>query len=96
MILIWLLYWVNEEREDYNFTMGEVYKTIFTLGKDVGAYVINNYQAILDYCLYKDIDLADISSIIGDRLHPNDKGYKVMFNNVMKELKMPIFIKQSL
>ena len=45
--------------------------------------------------LYKDIDLADISSIIGDRLHPNDEGYKVMFNNVMKELQMPIFIKRG-
>lgn len=86
---------VNEEREDYNFTMGEVHKTVFSLGADNNAYVINNYQCIFDYCLYKDIDLADISSIIGDRLHPNDKGYKVMFNNVMKELKMPIFIKRG-
>ena len=75
--------------------MGEVHKTIFTLGNDYNAYVINNYQAILDYCLYKDIDLGDISSIIGDRLHPNDEGYKVIFNNVMKELKMPIFIKRG-
>lgn len=80
----------NEQSEDYNFSIADLHKVVFELGENSKIDIINNYQAILDYCLYNNIDLK---SIVSDMIHPNDLGYKVMFNNVMKELQMPIFIK---
>ena len=41
------------------------------------------YQRMVEYCDLKDID---ISTIFDDGLHPNDKGYYIMYKLLMKEL----------
>ena len=41
------------------------------------------YQRMVEYCDLKDID---ISTIFDDGLHPNDKGYYIMYKILMKEL----------
>lgn len=41
------------------------------------------YQRMVEYCDLKDID---ISTIFDDGLHPNDKGYYIMYKLFMKEL----------
>lgn len=44
---------------------------------------ISMYQQFLEYCDLKDIT---VDSLIADGLHPNDKGYEVMFKLLLKEL----------
>ena len=41
------------------------------------------YQRMVEYCDLKDIDIA---TIFDDGLHPNDKGYYIMYKLLMKEL----------
>ena len=41
------------------------------------------YQRMVEYCDLKDID---INTIFDDGLHPNDKGYYIMYKILMKEL----------
>lgn len=42
---------------------------------------INLYELFYDYCYVKGIDF---STLLGDGLHPNDAGYRVMFYEIIK------------
>lgn len=44
---------------------------------------ISMYQLFLEYCEQKEIC---VDSLLADGLHPNDNGYEVMFNLLLKEL----------
>ncbi len=50
---------------------------------ECGFAFISMYQRFLDYCDLKNIS---VDSLLADGLHPNDKGYEVMFKLLLKEL----------
>lgn len=53
----------------------------------VDAQFVDNYDAFWRYC---DQHEVDIDTILADGLHPNDLGYKVMYENIMRALELPI------
>lgn len=55
---------------------------------------IDFYDEMIKYCDYKSISVADLLSS-SDGLHPNDTGYKVMFNIAMRSLGYPAPIKEQ-
>lgn len=50
---------------------------------------VSNYMGIMNYMEYTDVEL---DSLLADGLHPNDKGYKVMFRNMCKEFGIPYLV----
>ena len=48
---------------------------------------IDNYDAFLRYA---DSHNLTIDELLADGLHPNDRGYKVMFENIMRTLGLPL------
>ncbi len=48
-----------------------------------GFPLISMYSQFLEYCEMKEIT---VDSLLVDGLHPNDKGYDVMFKLILKEL----------
>ncbi|UII55647.1 GDSL-type esterase/lipase family protein [Cytobacillus spongiae] len=65
------------------FTMYEVDEAIKGLAADYGITYISNYQAFFNYT---DTTGNSIDSLLKDGLHPNDKGYEIMYKNVIHEL----------
>lgn len=50
---------------------------------------IDNYQAFMDYTEQHNSSIEELSA--ADGLHPNDLGYKVIFNNLLKNLGLSRF-----
>jgi lysophospholipase L1-like esterase len=71
-------YWRILHMSDINYS----YKR---LAKECGATVLSLYDLFSDYCREKNIK---VDELLGDYLHPNDKGYKVMFDLLVKELEI--------
>lgn len=53
--------------------------------EEFGYPMISMYDLFTDYC---DKNAIEIDSLLDDGLHPNDKGYDVMFELLIKELKV--------
>ena len=54
--------------------------------------LIDLYNAMMDYC---DIHNVSLNELLKDRLHPNDRGYEVMFRLMMKELGVALPCKEA-
>ncbi|PGZ96936.1 hypothetical protein COE51_16325 [Bacillus pseudomycoides] len=76
----------DDNKEDKNFKMYQVDNAINELAKEYKMSYISNYQAFFDY---EDMTGNSIDTLLKDGLHPNDLGYKVKFNNIVKHLKLP-------
>lgn len=64
------VYWRIIHMSDIN----NIYKQ---LEKDCGIYLISLYDSFSKYCEENNVT---VDSLLSDGLHPNDKGYKVMFD----------------
>ena len=65
------------------FHMNEVNDLYMKASACCGFAFISMYNAVLEYCELKGIT---VDSLLADGLHPNDKGYEVMFKLILKEL----------
>ena len=65
------------------FHMNDVNNIYMKASVESGFPFISMYQKFLEYCDLKDIT---VESLLDDGLHPNDKGYEVMFKLILKEL----------
>lgn len=63
--------------------MNDINDLYMKASADCGFPLISMYNAFLEYCEVKEIS-AD--SLLDDGLHPNDRGYDVMFSLIMREL----------
>lgn len=79
----------HRERDGESYVMllrmadiNEIYKKA---SENIGFPLINIYEKILEYCETNSIELE---SLYWDGLHPNDKGFELMFNIICKELKI--------
>lgn len=65
------------------FHMNDVNDIYMKASVKCGFPFISMYCSFLEYCEMKDIS---VDSLLADGLHPNDRGYEVMFNLILKEL----------
>jgi lysophospholipase L1-like esterase len=64
--------------------MCDVDNVISDVAMQLNADYISNYQAFLDHARNRNVN---ISTLLGsDGLHPNDEGYKVMYESILKGL----------
>jgi lysophospholipase L1-like esterase len=67
----------------YWFTMTDVQNIVLKVAKHFNIPFIDNYKAFIDYA---DQHSVLFDTLLADGLHPNDSGYKVMYNNIMETL----------
>ncbi len=65
------------------FHMNDVNDIYMKASVEYGFPLISMYLRFLEYCEMKDIS---VDSLLADGLHPNDKGYEVMFKLILNEL----------
>ena len=75
----------EKDSEDYwrIFHMNDVNDLYMKASVECGFPFISMYSAFLEYCELKDIS---VDMLLADGLHPNDKGYEVIFRLMLKEL----------
>lgn len=63
------------------YHMWDVHDAVCKVGNYYNMPIIDNYRAFIDYLdAHTDITLSDL---LADGLHPNDLGYKVIFDNII-------------
>ena len=65
------------------FHMNDVNNLYMKASVQCGFPLISMYLKLKEYCNLKDIS---VESLLTDGLHPNDKGYDIMFSLIMNEL----------
>ena len=70
-----------------NFRMDDVDRVIAKVSARYGLPYISNYDAFLRYS--KEANVT-IDSLLSDGLHPNDLGYKVLYQNICRHVGIPI------
>lgn len=70
-----------------NFRMDDVELAISDVASRRGLPYINNYDAFIRYAENTGVT---IDSLLADGLHPNDLGYKVMYDNISREIGIPV------
>lgn len=75
----------EKDSEDYwrIFHMNDVNDLYMKASVECGFPLISMYSAFYEYCETKGIS---VDSLLVDGLHPNDKGYEVIFKLMLKEL----------
>ena len=63
--------------------MSDINNIYKQLEKDCGIYLISLYDLFSEYCEENNVT---VDSLLSDGLHPNDKGYKVMFDLLIEAL----------
>ena len=71
----------NENQHPYH--MDDVDNTVMTLCYENNIEYISLYKEFMNYCKYTD---TPIDSLLSDGLHPNDNGYKIMFEIILEKL----------
>lgn len=77
---------VNEASGDYfwrNIHMNDIHDLYVKAACVCGFPLMDLYTAMQDYCESRDVPLGDL---LVDGLHPNDRGYEVMFRLILKEI----------
>lgn len=69
------------------FHMWDVRNAIELTAKKYEIPFVDNYTAFLDYAEQHNIQLTDM---LAEGLHPNDLGYKVMYENILKTLGLSL------
>ncbi len=65
------------------FHMNDVNDIYMKASVECGFPFISMYLRLLEYCEMKNIS---VDSLLADGLHPNDKGYEIMFRLILSEL----------
>jgi lysophospholipase L1-like esterase len=71
----------------YNYDMNAVDTAINQVATEFNMPYISNYQYFIEYADTKGIS---VDTLLPDGLHPNDIGYKVMYNNVARNIGLSI------
>lgn len=66
-----------------NFRMEDVEMAVSDVALQLNTPYIDNYHAFLDYSDNTGVSLEDL---VSDGLHPGDAGYKVMYDNIAKNI----------
>lgn len=69
------------------FHMWDVKNAVAKAARHFGMPYVDNYDAFLRYAETHNLTIDDL---LADGLHPNDLGYKVMFENIMRTLGLPL------
>ena len=69
------------------FHMNDVHDMYLKASLELGFPFISMYNAFCDYCKKENVT---VDSLLGDGLHPNDKGYDVMLSLIENELGLAI------
>lgn len=70
-----------------NFKMDQVDAAIRSVALEEGVPFISNYDAFMRY---EERTGVSLDTLLADGLHPNDPGYKEMFNNICRNIGLPI------
>lgn len=77
----------NDAEEGRVFKMEDINHTIAKVCNSLGVEFINIYQDFLDYCFYTN---TSVDSLLADGLHPNNKGYLIMYKIICRNLGIAI------
>nr|WP_277818747.1 SGNH/GDSL hydrolase family protein [Bacillus sp. TL12] len=77
----------NDMEAVRNFKMDDVDRSIHQVTKEFKMDYISNYKGYMEYAVNTGVT---IDSLLFDGLHPNDEGYKVMFENTAKGLGLTL------
>lgn len=69
-----------------NFRMEDVEMAVRDVALQLNTPYIDNYHAFLDYSNNTGVSLEDL---VSDGLHPGDVGYKVMYDNIARNIGLP-------
>lgn len=69
------------------FHMWDVQKAVDFVSRHFNKPFVDNYTAFINYAINHNIKVDDL---LADGLHPNDLGYKVMFENIMETIGLPL------
>ena len=70
------------KEESFDFHMEDINHVVMKCTTENNVPFISLYSGFLNYCMYTD---TDIDSLLVDGLHPNDKGYEIMFSIICNE-----------
>jgi lysophospholipase L1-like esterase len=73
----------ESEKEPKIFHMSDVDDAVQNAARDKGMEYISLYKNLTNYCSEQSIT---VDSLLNDGLHPNDDGYKVMYDLIQKAL----------
>lgn len=71
----------QEANESYNFGAWELNNMMASLATSYNIPFVSHYQYFIEYAELKGISVDTLS---GDGLHPNDEGYRIIFNHICK------------
>lgn len=74
---------LTDENNSRNLHLEDIDNACNYVSDAIGVGYISIYKSFLNYCRDKDIE---IDSLLADGLHPNDAGYKVMFEIILETL----------
>ncbi|HEK9103333.1 TPA: SGNH/GDSL hydrolase family protein [Bacillus pseudomycoides] len=77
----------NDMESVRNFKMDDVDRSIHQVTKEFKMDYISNYKGYMEYAVNTGVT---IDSLLFDGLHPNDEGYRVMFENTAKGLGLTL------
>ncbi|MEX0417785.1 BppU family phage baseplate upper protein [Bacillus sp. C30] len=66
--------------------MKDIHNLLYVTARENQLPLVSHYNKWIEYIDLKDITLK---SMLDDELHPNDAGYKVMFNFILSQLNLP-------
>lgn len=78
----------DESKPEYYSKMADVDNIIRNVAFALNIDFVSNYQDVLEYCSYRGVALSTL--VTTDGLHPNDAGYKFIYENVMRKLGLPL------
>ncbi|MEK4889737.1 BppU family phage baseplate upper protein [Bacillus sp. FSL M7-0996] len=77
----------NDNDSIRNFKMDDVDQVVGQVAKEFSMNYISNYKGFMNYAINTGVT---IDSLLKDGLHPNDTGYKVMFESVANHLGLTL------
>lgn len=76
-----------ENEKNYPFHMEDIHNVLRNISCENKIPFISVYDLFMDYCSNKDIE---IDTLLTDGLHPNDEGYRVMFQLITKAMGIAV------
>lgn len=77
----------NDMEAVRNFKMDDVDRAIASIAKEFNMSYVSNYKWFMDYAVNTGVT---VDSLLFDGLHPNDTGYRVMFENIAAHLGLTL------
>ncbi|MBC6972587.1 SGNH/GDSL hydrolase family protein [Bacillus sp. Xin] len=77
----------NDMEAVRKFKMDDVDRAITSIAKEFNMSYVSNYKWFMDYAINTGVT---VDSLLFDGLHPNDTGYRVMFENIAAHLGLTL------